>query len=226
MNIIPAIDIKNGKVVKAIKGERSRYNPINIDSGFSSDPYIFIKQIIEVYHPSIFYIADINSLCSDIDSNIDLIRNIADQYKSTKFWVDTGTKMDSRLKKKNIIPILCSESCHKIKNINYIYKNYIHSYDYKDKLLGTQSFTKLNSSYKNKVILMNILDVGNNNGPNYRNIRAMTKNSTIEYYVGGGIKTTFDIDRLKLMGFSGVLVSSLLFKKYTSTFLIKKRASK
>ena len=225
MNIIPAIDIKNGKVVKAINGERSKYNPINTDSGFSSNPYIFIKQMIEIYRPSVFYIADINSLCSD-NENIDLIRSIADQNKSSEFWVDTGGKIDQRLNKKNIIPILCSENCHSIKNINYVYRNYIHSYDYKNKLLGTHSFTKLNSSYKNKVIFMNISDVGSNNGPNYSSIRAMTKNSTIEYYVGGGIKSTFDINRLKLMGFSGVLVSSLLFKKNTSGFLIKKRASK
>ena len=225
MNIIPAIDIKNGKVVKAIKGDRTQYNPINSDSGFSPDPYIFIKQMIEVYRPSVFYIADINSLCSNND-NINLIRNIANHYKNSVFWVDTGNKIDKRLNKKNIIPILCSENCHTIKNINYIYKDYIHSYDYRDKLLGTQSFVKLNSSYKNKVIFMNISDVGNNNGPSYSSIRTMTKNPTIEYYVGGGIKTTLDINRLKLMGFSGVLVSSLLFKKDTSSFLIKKRASK
>ena len=38
MNIIPAIDIKNGKVVKAVKGNRDSYVPIGNDSGFSSDP--------------------------------------------------------------------------------------------------------------------------------------------------------------------------------------------
>ena len=225
MNIIPAIDIKNGKVVRAQSGIRSEYNPINNDNGFSPDPYIFIKRMIEIYRPSIFYIADINSLCGDFD-NIDLIKNIAYKNRNAEFWVDTGGRIDQRLNKKNIIPILCSENCLSIKNINYIYKNYIHSYDYKDKLLGTQSFTKLNSSYKNKVIFMNIMDVGNDNGPNYSSIRSITRKSTTEYYVGGGIKSTFDINRLKLMGFSGVLVSSLLFKKYTSGFLIKKRASK
>jgi len=225
MIIIPAIDIKNGKVVKAISGRRSEYNPINCNSGFSSNPFSFIKKMIEIYHPSIFYIADIDSLCCDND-NIDLIKNIATQNKSCQFWVDTGGKIDHRLNKKNIIPILCSEHCLRIKNINYIYRNYIHSYDYKDKLLGTQSFPKLYSSYKNKVIFMNISDVGGDNGPSYSSIRAMNKNSTIEYYIGGGIKNAFDIDKLKIMGFRGVIVSSLLFKKYTSNFLIKKRASK
>ena len=225
MIIIPAIDIKNGKVVKAISGKRSEYNPINNDSRFSCNPCVFVKQMIEIYHPSIFYIADINSLSNSGD-NIDLIKNIANQNKSSDFWVDTGGKIDQRLHTKNIIPILCSENCSSIKNINYIYKDYIHSYDYKDKLLGSQSFTKLKSSYKNKVIFMNISDVGNSNGPSYKIIRTINKNNSTQYYVGGGIKSVYDINRLKLMGFSGVLVSSLLFKKYTSNFIIKKRASK
>ena len=129
MNIIPAIDIKDGKVVKAKQGDRDRYNPISKDSGFSSDPFKFIKEMAKVYRPSIFYIADINSLINE-NHNIDLIKDIANMNKNIHFWVDIGGKIDQRLAKRNIEPILCSESCLSIKNINYIYRNYIHSYDY------------------------------------------------------------------------------------------------
>ena len=132
MNIIPAIDIKNGKVVKAIKGNRDSYVPIGNDSDFSSDPFKFIRKMTEIYHPSIFYIADIDSLISESD-NIDLIKDIASKNQNICFWVDIGRKIDQRLTKKNIIPILCSESCSSIKNINYMYKDYINSYDYKNK---------------------------------------------------------------------------------------------
>jgi phosphoribosylformimino-5-aminoimidazole carboxamide ribotide isomerase len=225
MNIIPAIDIKDGKVVKAKQGDRDRYNPIREDSGFSSDPYKFIKEMTRVYRPTIFYIADINSLINE-NHNIDLIKDIASLNKNIHFWVDIGGKIDQRLVKRNIEPILCSENCLSIKNINYIYKNYIHSYDYKNKLLGVDSFKNFDSSYKNKIIFMNIADVGNEKGPNYKYIRSMNKKSSIQYYVGGGIKSTFDINKLEAMGFSGVLVSSLLFKNHRNSFLIKKRAGK
>ena len=225
MNIIPAIDIKDGKVVKAKQGDRDRYHPIDKDSGFSSDPFKFIKEMTKVYRPSIFYIADINSLINE-NHNIDLIKDIASMNKNIHFWVDIGGKIDQRLAKRNIEPILCSENCLSIKNINYIYKNYIHSYDYKNKLLGLDSFKNFDSSYKNKIIFMNIADVGNDKGPDYKYIRSMNKKSSIQYYVGGGIKSTFDINKLEAMGFSGVLVSSLLFKNYKNSFLIKKRAGK
>jgi len=225
MNIIPAIDIKNGKVVKAINGNRDKYNPISNDSGFSSEPFKFIRKMIEIYHPSILYIADINSLINESD-NIDLINGIANVNKNIHFWVDIGRKIDQRLIKKNIIPILSSENCYSIKNINYIYKDYIHSYDYKDRLLGIDSFKNFDSPYKTKVIFMNIADVGNDKGPDFKYIRSVNKKSSIEYYVGGGIKSIFDINKLELMGFTGVLVSSILFKKYKNSFLIKKRAGR
>lgn len=223
MDIIPAIDIKNGKVVKALQGNRKTYKPINDHKGFTSNPLIYIKKMIHIYHSKIFYIADINSLSNDED-NIDLIVDIANQNKNSIFWVDIGGKVDIRIKKTNIIPILCSENCLSIKNINYIYKDYIHSYDYKGKPLGIEVFQKLQSSYKNKVIFMNISDVGNSQGPNYKYLRSINKKSSIKYYIGGGIKSIFDINKLKTMGFSGVLVSSILFKKYTSAYLIKKKS--
>ncbi len=224
MNIIPTIDIKKGKVVKAHKGDRNNYTPINELDGFSSNPLIFVKEIIKIFRPSIIYIADIDSFTSKIN-NIDLIRKIATENKNSIFWVDTGGNKDKRLNRKNIVPILCSENCHSIKNINYVYKDYIHSYDYKDKFLGSESFKKLDSIYKNRVIFMNISDVGNEKGPDYKYIRSMIKKNNNEYYVGGGIKSMFDINKLKLMGINGVLVSSLLFKKHKNSFLIKKRAS-
>ena len=71
---------------------------------------------------------------------------------------------------------------------------------------------------------MNISDVGGNHGPNYKYIRSIHKKSSIKYYIGGGVKSVLDINKLQKMGFSGVLVSTILFKNYTSTYLIKKRA--
>lgn len=223
MDIIPAIDIKNGKVVKALKGDRKNYHPISNDKGFTCNPFTYIKKMIHIYHPKIFYIADINSLSNNED-NIDLIIEIARQFRGSIFWVDIGGRVDRRLNIINIVPILCSENCTTIKNINYIYKDYIHSYDYKGKPLGIQVFQKLYSSYKSRVIFMNISDVGNDNGPNYKHIRSMNKKSSIKYYIGGGVKSVLDINKLETMGFSGVLVSSILFKNFTSSYLITKRA--
>ena len=224
MNIIPAIDLKKGKVVKAIQGDRTSYQPIDLITRYSSNPITFIKNLIITYKPSTIYLADLDLLDGDGD-NIDIISRIAHMFRNKTFWVDVGSKKINKLSKRNIIPILCSESCDDIKLINYVYKDYIHSYDYKNRFLGTQYFKKLNSSYKKKIIFMNISDVGNNKGPDFRYLRKMLKHSDIEYYVGGGVNSILDLYKLSTMNISGAIVSSILMSKKTSNYVIKKRAS-
>ena len=224
MNIIPAIDLKKGKVVRAVGGDRDSYRPIDLVTTYSSNPITFVKALIIKYRPSTIYLADLDLLNDDGD-NIDIIYKIANMFRNKIFWVDMGAKKIKKLNIKNITPILCSESCEDIRLINYVYKNYIHSYDYKDRSLGTQYFKKLESSYKKKVIFMNISDIGNKKGPDFRYLRGMLKFSSIEYYVGGGVNSILDIHKLSKMNISGVIVSSLLMRKKTSNYVIKKRAS-
>ena len=52
MNIIPAIDLKKGKVVRAIQGDRASYEPIDLVTTYSSNPIAFIKALIIRYKPS------------------------------------------------------------------------------------------------------------------------------------------------------------------------------
>ena len=224
MNIIPAIDLKKGKVVRAIHGDRASYEPIDLVTSHSSNPISFIKTLIIRYKPSTIYLADLDLLDGQ-GNNVDIIYKIANMFRNKIFWVDVGAKKIKKLNIKNITPILCSESCEDIRLINYVYKDHIHSYDYKNQFLGTQYFKKFRSSYKKKVIFMNISDVGNKKGPDFRYLRGMLKYSKTEYYVGGGVNSILDIHKLSKMNISGVIVSSLLMRKKTSNYLIKKRAS-
>ena len=223
MNIIPAIDLKKGKVVKAVKGNRNSYMPIDLNTTHSSNPITFIKNLIVTYRPSTIYVADLDLIDGE-GNNIDIICKIAHIFRNRIFWVDLGAKKIKKLNKRNIIPILGSESCDDIKLINYVYKGYIHSYDYKNGFLGTQYFKKFNSSYKKKIIFMNISDVGNKKGPDFRYLRGMFKYSDAEYYVGGGVNSIFDLYKLSKMNISGAIVSSILMNKKTSNYLIKKKS--
>ena len=224
MNIIPAIDIKGGMVVRAMGGNRKYYQPVHISLNQSSDPIVFTRRIIQLYHPSVIYLADLDSLNNDGD-NINIIIELCNLFKNIIFWVDVGNRKIRSLEKNNIIHVMCSECLKKIKNFNYIYKNHIYSYDYKEGIIGFKYFQKLDSKYKNKIILMNMSDVGTSKGPDYRHIKRICRSSKKEYYVAGGINSVFDIIRLRNMKVNGVIVSSILFNTKTNKYLIKKRAS-
>ena len=224
MNIIPAIDIKGGMVVRAMGGNRKYYQPVHISLNQSSDPIVFTRKIVQLYHPSVIYLADLDSLNNDGD-NTSIIIELCNLFKNIIFWVDVGNRKISSLEKNNIIHVMCSECLKKIKNFNYIYKNHIYSYDYKDGIIGFKYFQKLDSKYKNKIILMNMSDVGTSKGPDYKHIKRTRRSSKKEYYVAGGISSVFDIIRLRNMKVNGVIVSSILFNTKTNKYLIKKRAS-
>ena len=224
MNIIPAIDIKGGMVVRAMGGNRKYYQPVHISLNQSSDPIVFTRKIVQLYHPSVIYLADLDSLNNDGD-NTSIIIELCNLFKNIIFWVDVGNRKISSLEKNNIIHVMCSERLKKIKNFNYIYKNHIYSYDYKDGIIGFKYFQKLDSKYKNKIILMNMSDVGTSKGPDYKHIKRTRRSSKKEYYVAGGISSVFDIIRLRNMKINGVIVSSILFNTKTNKYLIKKRAS-
>ena len=72
---------------------------------------------------------------------------------------------------------------------------------------------------------MNISDVGNKKGPNFRYLRKMHRYSDMEYYVGGGVNTILDLHKLSKMNITGAIVSSILMSKKTNNYVIKKRAS-
>ena len=91
MNIIPAIDLKKGKVVKAIQGDRASYEPIDLVTTYSSNPITFIKALMIRYKPSTIYLADLDLLEGD-GNNIDIIYKIANMFRNKIFWVDVGAK--------------------------------------------------------------------------------------------------------------------------------------
>ena len=223
MDIIPAIDIKNGKVVKALSGKREFYTPICKHYNKSSNPLIFINGLIKKYKPSIIYIADIDSIAGD-KNNFNIIELISKKYPNLNIWLDSGNVYNVSYKRKNINPILCSEKCNRIININYKYKEHIHSYDYTKNLVGESNFKSLASKYKNKIIIMDISAVGTNSGPDFKMIKCEKKSKGKQYYVAGGVRSLLDIYKLRNIGIDGVLISSLLFKNQTNSFLIKKRA--
>ena len=128
MNIIPAIDLKKGKVVRAVQGDRASYKPMDLVTAYSSNPITFVKALIIKYKPSTIYLADLDLLDGD-GNNIDIIYKIANMFRNKTFWVDVGAKKIKKLNIKNITPILCSESCEDIRLINYIYKDHIPSDD-------------------------------------------------------------------------------------------------
>ncbi len=216
MKLIPAIDLKNGKVVKPNGNERESYCEINQNLAPSSEPVKFIEYILTQHNFNTIYIADLDSIENFIHNNI-LIENILKRFKKIKFLVDNGAVKAENLNiinLKNFVQIIATETFEDysfIKNNNF--KNYILSLDFKFKkiICKNEGYKKISP---NKVICMDMDSISKQTGINNINIIETKKiypNS--EIIISGGIKNNNDIFELKKNKFNEVILMTAILQK-------------
>jgi len=223
MSIILAIDLKNGRVVKAFAGLRINYRPLVINSIDYSDPIFLIRKISKKLRLKQIYIADLDAI-QNLDSNSLLISNILKSFKNINFLIDCGfsypmsvRNFENILKKKkisNYTIVLGTESMRKY-NLNCFRSNnrLFISLDLIDKNSKWIDFLKL-SRFRLDIIFMFLRNVGGR-GVNVRKVRYLIKSlPKNNYFYAGGVKYFNDIKNLGNLGVESVIVSTLVHQKY------------
>jgi len=217
MKLIPAIDLKNNKVVLATGEKRCNYQEIPTTLSPSSDPIDFIKYLSTLCNFNTIYIADLDSISKFSKKNI-LINSILDEYKNINFIIDNGATKMSHMNiydKKNFKQIISTESFKEFNNLKLSgYENFILSADIaKGKIICKDS--NYNNLHPKKVICMNLDNIGCNTGINENNIR-LVKNlfPQAKIIISGGISDSEDIKKIKNMGYNEIiLLTAILARK-------------
>ena len=179
MDIIPVIDILDNKVVKAHKGDRNNYEPINHQLYNSTAPRDIIYQIVKKYSPNIIYIADLDAIINN-QVNHSLFKLILQEFSKIDFWIDTGLNEIKLYKKyKNYHPVFCSEKSKGFELKSNKYNNYICSYDFLGNYLGGKPIFRHKNNLISKFIIMDLLQVGSNQKMNYRLAKRFIRNKFI-----------------------------------------------
>lgn len=217
--IIFVLDILNGSVVHAIKGERSKYKPIQGSMICdSSDPF----EVISAVKPHEIYIADLDHI-QDIGDNFEIIKNISGK---TKTMVDIGVKnMDDVQKCAQIADtvIIGTETAffEVIEMAATQFPGRINvSIDMKNGSVLTKDMTtedrpediikRLNNIELNEIILLDLGKVGTSAGIDENFLNNIADLSTHNIIVGGGIKNLDDIETLRRLGINGALAATAL----------------
>ena len=112
MKLIPAIDLKNNKVVFASGGDRNYYKKPSTDLSPTSDPIKFIEYLISLYNFNTIYLADLDSI-KKYDAKNYFIDTLLCKYKNINFIIDNGVRdftHINRFKSKNYTQIIATES--------------------------------------------------------------------------------------------------------------------
>ena len=216
MRCIFVLDILNGAVVHAVRGERSRYEPI---AGFSqivstSEPLGILQEL----RPREVYVADLNLLTGRGD-NLAAIKKISTVART---MADTGISKAGDLDRlpASISAILGTETaslqliedaareCRVVVSIDMM-KRKVLAHD--PELAGQtplQLLQRLNGLNLESVILLEMDKVGTSAGLDRQFLEEAAAASKHPLILGGGVKGEDDLQALQEMGFAGALLAT------------------
>jgi phosphoribosylformimino-5-aminoimidazole carboxamide ribotide isomerase len=226
MQIIPVIDLLNGVVVHAKRGDRSAYAPIQSALTDSCQPHDISQALLELYPFNTLYIADIDAITS-AGNNADVIETLASAHPNITFWVDNGVcNVNARIlyaPQANIRAVLGSENIVNLQDyraISYaINSRHVLSLDKLDNTqLGAPELHNTGLYWPIDVICMTLNDVGSHAGPDVARMQALqqlnlARKKPANLFAAGGVRNTADLLALKQLGVTGALVASALHNK-------------
>ncbi|WP_347989451.1 HisA/HisF-related TIM barrel protein [Methylomonas sp. AM2-LC] len=212
MQIIPVIDLKDGQVVHAVRGERSTYKPIHLHSILTASSAFedVLNAFLTFYPFKTFYIADLNAICG-MGDHAELIRNVLKQHPDREFWVDNGRQLDSVSVDypKNYNAIIATESQQAMPQ--QIDERFILSLDYKQQALGHVDWFMQSDYWPARIIVMTLARVGSQAGPDFEKLQLLKKSFPVKQFIAaGGVRNGQDLHALENLGMSGVLLATAL----------------
>lgn len=235
MQIIPVLDILEGRVVRGYKGERDRYHPIRSKIIDSADPVHVAQVLLEMTGSNIMYVADLDALQKRGD-NLDILTGLQKETGVT-LWVDAGTgKVEHVLSLLGNVPncraVIGSETLDTPEDLDRITsdcpdESMVFSLDIKNGAPLTPEYSPFRNSTVEEsvdllaekgwkdVILLTLDGVGTGKGlPAELFCRCSRAAPGIRLFAGGGLRSPAELGVLKEAGAAGILVASALHEQW------------
>lgn len=234
--LIFVMDILNGEVVHAKRGERDRYKPIHHFSTIvsSSDPL----RIIQELKPQEVYIADLNRLMNTADNQNTLkeLRNRATEtqimldygisvLKDLKFAADAGIADNFVLGTETTSVDLLEEASRSDISVSVsvdLFNNKVLTRDKRLKINPLLLIKKLNEYPIQDVIVLDLDRVGTKSGIDFDFLARAVACSEHNILCGGGVKSCEDITKMEEIGVKGALVATALHDRSIPASAIRK----
>jgi phosphoribosylformimino-5-aminoimidazole carboxamide ribotide isomerase len=227
LNIIPVIDILNGKVVHAVKGQRYNYQPLKSILFTSIEP-LEVAKGFKALGFSELYVADLDAII-DCSTDFGFFKHIVEET-GMHLMVDAGVTSIDRAQKlfenKVSMLIIGTETLLSKKFVTQAVEIFgsnriVLSLDLKgDKILvklgfdGCLSPICLLKDFKamgmSQIIVLDLARVGSGEGVNLDFLKKVIAEVGVDVYVGGGIRDINDLVELKKLGVSGALIATAL----------------
>lgn len=217
LQIIPVIDIREGRVVHARGGERHAYPPLSSILTQSQHVTQVVADILDFYPFPSVYIADLDAIETG-QSQTALYQTLASEFPQLTFWLDSGVRQASQLDAfkdvGNIYPVLGSETLddfNLLTNRDWQLRVILSLDRRKQQFLGQPELLSNSQLWPKNVIVMSLDHVGSNNGPALDWFKQLqSAKADVNWFIAGGVRNEQDLQQVKENGGAGVLVASAL----------------
>ncbi len=217
MDIIPVLDLRGGIDVRAHRGQRDQYRPLESPLSPTSDPADVMRGLYSVYPFRTFYVADLDAIMGT-GNNEAAQRGLKAEFPAAVFWVDNGVSdlssarswLDAGLGHL----VIGSESQHDMALMRALseHDRVVLSLDFRDQaFLGPAALLDDAVSWPRRLIVMTLARIGAGAGPDLARLCAIREIAAgRDIYAAGGVRDSADLAVLKGAGISGALVATSL----------------
>lgn len=219
MDVIPVIDVAHGQAVRAVKGDRSAYRPIETPVAASADPVDLARGLAKLFPFRTLYLADLDGI-EGRGRNKHLVPALSQALPGAEIWVDAGTGSRGASRAVLAAPVATlvvgSESIETARVWTDIAAEApgrtILSLDFRhDEFMGPESLLADSSLWPSRVIVMTLDRVGANAGPDFARLEDIVSRAQGRgVYAAGGVRNRADLDALAKIGVKGALIASAL----------------
>lgn len=231
MKLVAVIDLLDGQVVHARRGDRANYAALNSRLCEGSDPSAVASAMIALHPFEAIYVADLNAIQRRGD-NVRARRSIAQAVHGTELWIDAGiSTIDgvNRFRTEGCGSIVIgSESlrdCKLVDQLRYADEPYVLSLDFRhSRFLGPAQLHKSADLWPKRVLAMNLDFVGSAMGPDLQLVRMLHDVAPLSLiYASGGLRDEADLDAARQAGASGGLLATSLHDGSLSAYFARLR---
>ena len=214
--VIPVLDLRGGRVVRARRGERATYAPIETPLAKGSAPADVASGLLRAWPSRLLYVADLDAIIDGAPPDLSALRAIVAACPGISLWVDAGFAragaVEAFLAEELGRPVIGTESQEDTALVTALGDRAVLSLDTRgEERLGPDRLHEEAALWPSDVIAMTLASVGAGAGPDLPAldaIRVRAPGSRI--YAAGGVRGPEDLRALAEAGIAGALVASAL----------------
>ncbi|GJD56837.1 HisA/HisF-related TIM barrel protein [Methylobacterium dankookense] len=214
--VIPVLDLRHGQVVRARRGERASYAPIETPLAKGSAPGAVAAGLLAALPAPILYVADLDAIIDGAAPDRASLEAIARACPGTVLWVDAGfaepAAMRAFLESGLGRPVIGSESQRDASLVTELGDRAVLSLDSRGgERLGPAALHADPALWPDDVIVMTLARIGAGAGPDLDGLAAARRLApAARIYAAGGVRGPDDLRALAAAGIAGALVASAI----------------